>query len=68
MLFPLELLKQATETDQQIAQYIVNHQEAVAFMRVRELAEKTHVSPATIVRFTKKMGFASFPELRVTLK
>lgn len=68
MLFDLNLLKDASETDLQIAQYISSHQASVAFMRVRELAEKTHVSPATIVRFTKKMGYSSFPELRLALK
>ena len=56
MLFNLEMLKHASETDLQIANYISNNQESVAFMRVRELAKKTHVSPATIVRFTKKNG------------
>ena len=56
VLFNLEMLKHASETDLQIANYISNNQESVAFMRVRELAEKTHVSPATIVRFTKKNG------------
>ncbi len=68
MLFDIEKLRQATETDIQIAHYISNHEDSVAFMRVRELAEKTHVSPATIVRFTQKMGYASFPELRLALK
>lgn len=68
MLFNLEMLKHASETDLQIANYISNNQESVAFMRVRELAEKTHVSPATIVRFTRKMGYSSFPELRLALK
>ena len=67
-MFDLEKLKQASETDLQIANYIATHEEAVAFMRVRELAEKTHVSPATIIRFTQKMGFESFPELRLALK
>lgn len=68
VLFNLEILKQASETDRQIANYIANNQESVAFMRVRELAEKTHVSPATIVRFIQKMGYSSFPELRLSLK
>ena len=40
VLFNLEILKQASETDRQIANYIANNQESVAFMRVRELAEK----------------------------
>ena len=67
-MFDLEKLRHASETDIHIANYITNHEQSVAFMRVRELAEKTHVSPATIVRFTQKMGFSSFPELRLALK
>lgn len=67
-LFDLNKLRDATETDLHIANYITNHESSVAFMRVRELAEKTHVSPATIVRFTQKMGFESFPELRLAIK
>lgn len=67
-LFDLEKLRDASETDLQIANYISNHETSVAFMRVRELAEKTHVSPATIIRFTQKMGFHSFPELRLAIK
>ena len=67
-LFDIEKLCQGTETDIQIAHYISNNEESVAFMRVRELAEETHVSPATIVRFTQKMGYESFPELRLAIK
>lgn len=67
-MFDLNKLRHASETDIHIANYISNHPESVAFMRVRELADKTHVSPATIVRFTQKMGFDSFPELRLALK
>ena len=67
-MFDLEKLRQGTETDMQIAHYIEDNPESVAFMRVRELAKETHVSPATIVRFTQKMGYASFPELRLALK
>lgn len=67
-MFDLEKLRQGTETDIQIAHYIETNASSVAFMRVRELAEKTHVSPATIVRFTQKMGYSSFPELRLAIK
>ncbi|MFL3710442.1 MurR/RpiR family transcriptional regulator [Vagococcus salmoninarum] len=67
-MFEMDKLKTATELDSEIAKYIMTNIEKVAFMRVRELADATHVSPATIVRFTQKMGFSSFPELRVMVK
>lgn len=67
-MFDIEKLKKASELDRQIAKFIGNNLEKVAYMRVRELALATHVSPATIVRFSKKMGFDSFPEIRIMLK
>lgn len=67
-MFDILKLKMATVLDNEIARFIDNNLEKVAYMRVRELAEATHVSPATIVRFTQKMGFGGFPEMRLMLK
>lgn len=67
-MFDIQKLKTATELESGIALFVSNNLEKVAYMRVRELADATHVSPATIVRFTQKMGFDSFPEMRLMLK
>lgn len=67
-MFDIQKLKTATELESEIAKFVSNNLEKVAYMRVRELANATHVSPATIVRFTQKMGFDSFPEMRLMLK
>lgn len=37
-------------------------------MRIRELAEETHVSTATILRFCKKIGCEGFSEFKTKLK
>lgn len=67
-MFDVAKLKILNELDREIAKYILANLDKVAYMRVRELADATHVSPATIVRFTQKMGYTSFPELRMTAK
>lgn len=60
--------KDYTELDQLVMRYIQMNLDKVAYMRVRELADAIHVAPATVLRFTKKAGFDSFPELRLAIK
>lgn len=57
-----------TDLDQLLIKYIHGNLEKVAFMRIRELAEAVHVSPATVMRFSQKAGFDSFPEMKVAIK
>ncbi len=40
----------------------------VAYMRIRELADKTHVSTATILRFCRKLNCEGFSEFKIRLK
>ncbi|MFS0752572.1 MurR/RpiR family transcriptional regulator [Oceanobacillus sp. 1P07AA] len=48
--------------------FIVTHPEKVIYMRIRDLANETHVSPTSILRFCKKLGFDGFTEFKVQLK
>ena len=45
-----------TETEKEIAQYIIEHPEYVLDDSAMKLGEKTHSSSAAIVRFAKKLG------------
>lgn len=67
-MFSLDELANLSELDLSIANYIMKNTEQVAYMRIRELASHTHVSPSTIMRFTKRMGFDSFPEMRLYIR
>lgn len=67
-MFSLDELAHLSELDLGIANYIMKNTEQVAYMRIRELANQTHVSPSTIMRFTKRMGFDSFPEMRLFIR
>lgn len=50
-----------------IAGYILEHQDQVRGMGIQQLAQACHVSPASISRFCKEIGFDSYAELREVL-
>lgn len=57
-----------TSIEQSVYGYVMANQEKVSYMRIRELAEATHVSTATILRLVKKIGYDGFVEFRMSLK
>lgn len=57
-----------TSIEQSVYSYILGNEEKVSYMRIRDLAEATHVSTATILRLIKKLGYDGFVEFRTTLK
>lgn len=57
-----------TQNDHQIFNYIINNKEACEEMTCEQLAEKCHISRATLLRFCRKVGLNSFAELKYLLK
>ncbi|GEO79658.1 transcription regulator [Companilactobacillus mindensis DSM 14500] len=66
--FGFKEIDKLTEVDMAIYRYIVDHDEQVPYMRVRDLAEGAHVSNSSIMRFIHKIGYISFPEFKVSFK
>lgn len=56
------------ETEAYVYNYVVKNTKKVLKESIRELANDTHVSTATIMRFCKKMGCEGFTELKYRLK
>jgi len=54
-------------SEQQAADYLLNHREQAATMSLKELAKVSRVSEPTIVRMVKAAGFCGFKELRNAL-
>jgi DNA-binding MurR/RpiR family transcriptional regulator len=50
--------------DLAIYRFIVEHDEQIPYMRVRELARGAHVSNSSVMRFIRKIGYDSFPEFK----
>lgn len=61
-----------TRNQERLAEFVMKEKHAVAFSTVTELAEQTDISPATIVRFSKSLGFEGYNgfqrEVRRTLR
>ena len=54
-----------SQTERDIVHYILDNPESLSKLTVREIANKIFVSPATICRFCKKLGFKGFNEFKL---
>lgn len=66
--FPYSQVESLNETETYVYNYVVKNTKKVLNESIRELANDTHVSTATIMRFCKKMGCEGFTELKYRLK
>ncbi len=67
-MFTPEQLARFSELDSHLYNYITTNGDKVIYMRIRELAEITHVSPTSILRFCKKLDCDGFSEFKTKLK
>ena len=65
LLSTIEYQKGFSELEKKIADYLIEHKEDVIHMNLKELAEATYTSTATISRFCKKLGEKNFNDFRV---
>ncbi|SFC90791.1 MurR/RpiR family transcriptional regulator [Clostridium uliginosum] len=54
-----------TSSEQVIADYVLKIDKEILSMSSREIANKTGTSPATVVRFSNKLGFKNFNEFKL---
>ena len=66
--FTYSQVESLNETETYVYNYVVKNTKKVLNESIRELANDTHVSTATIMRFCKKMGCEGFTELKYRLK
>jgi RpiR family carbohydrate utilization transcriptional regulator len=50
-----------------IGQYVLDHPDQVKLMRIKDLAGRCEVADATVTRFVRTVGLASFQELKISL-
>ncbi|MBC8590053.1 MurR/RpiR family transcriptional regulator [Wansuia hejianensis] len=56
-----------TDSEGRIADYIIENKEEVCNLTTGELAEITETSPASVIRFAKKLGYSGFQELKIAI-
>lgn len=67
-MFNTKKLSSLNALESRVNNYIIKNLNAVIYMTIRELADNTGVSTATILRFCKKMDFNGYSELKAFLK
>ena len=67
-MFTVEQIKSLNELEMAVYQYVMQHQTAVSYMRIRELAAEAHVSTTTVLRFCKKLGCDGYAEFKLRMK
>jgi len=68
MIFTYKQIASLNDTETNIYHYVIKNLESVLNMSVRELAEKTFVSTATIMRFCQKLECNGFIEFKMKLR
>lgn len=56
-----------SKSDKKIAEYLMQHAQTARFLSIQDLAQEIDVSMSAISRFTKKIGFANYQEMRMHL-
>ena len=56
-----------SRTEQSIVKYVIKNMAETAQMSIRELSEKCFVSPATLFRFTKRLGYEGYADFQKAL-
>ncbi|MCZ0703532.1 DNA-binding MurR/RpiR family transcriptional regulator [Natronobacillus azotifigens] len=67
-MFSNDIIASFNELETSIYNYICKNSEKVTYMRIRELADETHVSTATILRFCRKVNCEGYSEFKTKLK
>jgi RpiR family carbohydrate utilization transcriptional regulator len=55
------------QSEKKVAQYILDAPEAVVELSVTEVARRSGVSDATVVKFSQRIGYTGFQEMKINL-
>ena len=67
-MFTVDQIKSLNELELSVYHYVMQHQSAIPYMRIRELAAEAHVSTTTVLRFCKKIGCDGYAEFKLRMK
>ncbi len=67
MLCLRSVLPSLSDTESQIANFILDNPEETSALTVRQLAQRTFSSPSSVVRVWRQIGFSGYKELRWAL-
>ena len=60
-------IEHASKAEKALGQYILDNVQEIPDLSVAQLSDRSGVSQATIVRFSKNLGLSGFADLKVEL-
>lgn len=66
-LYKIKSCENFTKTEKKISQYISENVNSIIYDSVQDIAAKANTSPAAVIRFSKKLGYNGFAELKLDL-
>lgn len=68
MILKIQAMRSSmSKSELRVCDYIIEHPDEVIYLSVSELAEKSGVSDATVVRTSQKIGSGSYQDLKISL-
>lgn len=67
-MFSEQVLLSFNELEFEVYNFILKNSDKIPYMTIRELAEESHVSTTTILRFCKKLNCDGFSEFKIRFK
>ncbi|ATO42987.1 MurR/RpiR family transcriptional regulator [Loigolactobacillus coryniformis] len=67
-MFSYQQIRSLNQLEMTVYKFIISHPNDVERLTIRQMAEKSHVSATTILRFLKKVGYSGFSEFKFALK
>lgn len=67
-MFAFEKIRNLSELEIIVYNYIIEHPDAILKMSIQELAVRTHVSTTTILRFCRSLGLKGYSEFKLRYK
>ena len=71
-MFPLQLndqiIQSLSKNELKILQYVYGHSSETCEMSIHEFSRVISYSPATVLRFCRKLGFSGFAEFKYALR
>lgn len=61
------MYKDFSPTEQNIADYIMEHTDKIGHQSISELAKELEIADSTIFQFTKKLGFSGFKDFKIAM-
>ncbi|MFC6171182.1 MurR/RpiR family transcriptional regulator [Loigolactobacillus jiayinensis] len=67
-MFSYQEVRSLNQLEMTVYKFIISHPRDVEGLTIRQMAEQSHVSATTILRFLKKVGYSGFSEFKFALK